>query len=52
MFLNEGGNAIKNATPIRGDIAKLVADSIVKKIQDNLNINACALGSTGKKSAT
>jgi hypothetical protein len=30
--LNEGGNAIKTSAPIRGDIAKIIADSIVKKI--------------------
>ena len=49
--LNEGGNAIKVSSPIRGDIAKIIADSIVKKIQDGLQVEACALGSTGKKSA-
>ena len=51
MYLCEGGNAIKIAEPIRGDIAKLIADSIVNKIQQKLKVNACPLGSTGKKSA-
>lgn len=51
MRLNEGGNAIKASAPIRGDIAKIIADSIVKKIQNGLQVEACALGSTGKKSA-
>lgn len=52
MQLNEGGNAIKSSAPIRGDFAKIIADSIVHKIQDTLDINAAALGSTGKKSAS
>lgn len=44
-----GGFAIKNAIPVRGDIAGNIAKQVIKDINDNIHIKAVALGSTGKK---
>ena len=46
----EGGHSVENATPIRGDLAKVVADEIISNITKEFNCKASALGSTGKKS--
>lgn len=45
----EGGHSIEGAEPIRGDLAKEVADQIISKIKDKFHIECAALGSTGKK---
>lgn len=45
----EGGHSVEGAEPIRGDLAKVVADEIISKIKDKFNIECAALGSTGKK---
>ena len=49
MFLVEGGNAIQSATAILSVKAELFGNLIVKKIKEQLHVNACTLGSTGKK---
>lgn len=46
----EGGHSVEGVEPIRGDLAKKVADEIIKKIKNKFNIECAALGSTGKKS--
>lgn len=46
----EGGHSVENASPIRGDLAKVVADEIISNITKEFNCKASALGSTGKKS--
>lgn len=48
--LNEGGNAIKGAQPIRGDLALGVANELIGILQQKWPNNHYApLGSTGKK---
>lgn len=47
--LNEGGNAIDNASPIRGDMALKIANDIIKHLTRAFNCDAAPLGSTGKK---
>lgn len=49
MFLFEGGNAVQNAEPIRGDLAAPVAYSVIKKLKEHFHCEASPLGSTGKK---
>lgn len=44
-----GGHSITGAGPIRGDLAKIIADEIIDSITKEFNINCSALGSTGKK---
>ena len=48
-YINEGGNSIPDAEPIRGDLAKIVSDDIIKLIKDKFKCEAAALGSVGKK---
>ena len=48
-YINEGGHSIDNAEPIRGDLAKIVADDIIKVITDKFHCECAALGSVGKK---
>ena len=45
----EGGHSIEDAQPIRGDLAKKVADEIIKVIKDKFNCECASLGSVGKK---
>ena len=45
----EGGHSVEGAEPIRGDLAKVVADEIIEKVKDEFKIECAALGSTGKK---
>lgn len=45
----EGGHSVDGVEPIRGDLAKKVADEIIEKIKNEFNIECAALGSTGKK---
>ena len=47
-----GGNAIKNSTSIKGNLAGEYGNNIVDLITKSLNIKACTLGSTGKKPET
>lgn len=47
----EGGNAISQAEPIRGDIAGKIARDIINKLETTLHIEARPMGSTGKKRA-
>ena len=48
--LFEGGNAIKNASPIRGDLALPVANQLMSMLQQKYTTTRMApLGSTGKK---
>lgn len=49
-LITEGGHSINGVEPIRGDLAKVVADEIISKISKEFKCNASALGSTGKKS--
>ena len=49
--LNEGGNAISNASPIRGDMTLKIANDIIKHLVRIFKCNASPLGSTGKKGA-
>jgi len=49
-LLFEGGHSIEGVEPIRGDLAKKVADEIIEKIKNKFHIECAALGSTGKKS--
>lgn len=49
-LIYEGGHSIDGAEPIRGDLAKQVADEIIEKIKDKFDIECAELGSTGKKS--
>ena len=49
--LNEGGNAIDNASPIRGDMTLKIANDIIKHLVRAFNCDAAPLGSTGKKGA-
>lgn len=49
--LFEGGNAVKNAEPIRGDLALPIAKTIIKKLKEQFHCEASPLGSTGKKGA-
>lgn len=46
----EGGHSVENVSPIRGDLAKVVADEIIDSITKEFKCKASALGSTGKKS--
>lgn len=48
-LINESGSAVPGVEPIRGDLAKEVADTIISKLTKKFKCNACALGSTGKK---
>ena len=49
-ILNEGGNAIKGAQAIRGDLALDVANEVISKLKQKWPSNNFApLGSTGKK---
>lgn len=45
----EGGHSVEGAEPIRGDLAKVVADKIIEKVKSEFKIECAALGSTGKK---
>ena len=45
----EGGHSIDGATPIRGDLAKEVADNIMNQVKTEFHIECAALGSVGKK---
>lgn len=45
----EGGHSVEGAEPIRGDLAKVVADEIIEKVKSEFKIECAALGSTGKK---
>lgn len=45
----EGGHSVEGAEPIRGDLAKVVADEIIEKVKGEFKIECAALGSTGKK---
>ena len=47
----EGGHSVEGAEPIRGDLAKPVADEVIKLVQSKFNCEMSALGSTGKKGA-
>lgn len=47
----EGGHSIEDAQPIRGDLAKKVADEIIKVIKGKFNCECVPLGSVGKKGA-
>lgn len=47
--LFEGGNAVKNAEPIRGDLAAPIANQIIRKLKNFFHCEAAPLGSTGKK---
>ena len=49
-ILNEGGNAIKGAQPIRGDLANFVAQELISILKSKYpNNHFSTLGSTGKK---
>lgn len=50
QLITEGGHSIEGAEPIRGDLAKVVADEIIEKVSKEFKCNCVALGSTGKKS--
>lgn len=45
----EGGTSVNGAEPIRGDLAKPVADEIISKLKDKFNCKCATLGSVGKK---
>ena len=45
----EGGHSVDGVEPIRGDLAKQVADEIIEKVKGEFKIECAALGSTGKK---
>lgn len=45
----EGGHSVEGAEPIRGDLAKIVADEIIERVKSEFKIECAALGSTGKK---
>lgn len=51
MMINEGGNAIDGASPIRGDLALGIANDVAKQLVRVFKCNAAPLGSTGKKGA-
>lgn len=48
-LITEGGHSIEGAEPIRGDLAKPVADEIITKFKKVFKCECAALGSTGKK---
>lgn len=50
-LLTEGGHSVEGVEPIRGDLAKPVADEIIKLLQGQFKCEMAALGSTGKKGA-
>lgn len=45
----EGGTSVSGAEPIRGDLAKPVADEIINKLKDKFDCKCATLGSVGKK---
>ena len=49
-LITEGGHSVEGVSPIRGDLASVVANEIISKISKEFNCQCAALGSTGKKS--
>lgn len=45
----EGGHSVEGVSPIRGDLAKVVADEIIAALVKEFKCECAALGSTGKK---
>ena len=48
-LVTEGGHSVEGAEPIRGDLAKVVADEIISKFEKKFKCKCAALGSVGKK---
>ena len=48
--INEGGHSVEGCEPIKGNLAKGVADEIIGKLKSKFHCECTALGSTGKKS--
>jgi len=48
-LINEGGTSVEGAQPIRGDLAKPIADEIISILQKKFKCKCAPLGSVGKK---
>lgn len=51
QMIKEGGASVEGASPIRGDLAKPVADKIISLLKKEFKTKYAALGSVGKKGA-
>ena len=47
--IQEGGNAVPSAEPVRGDLAGEIAKDVIKSVSSTFGCNAEPAGSTGKK---
>lgn len=50
-YIIEGGHSVDGCEPIRGDLAKPIADKIIADLKSKFNCECAALGSVGKKGA-